>query len=192
VPCLRWLTAGCPLHWLQYYPGSGHVGFVVDKVALEHVISKYVGFTFHFSFHWMFCTRISSRTGITGPTVAGTPSGFSLTWCFLFKWRRRSREENIHGELKQCWNEMVQNVFICAAVKTKSKLQFGYRVQIADVQTHSHMRVCVFLLRKQHPHAKLKLLECISLQRASQPTRWHLLFLPSILHTQTIRISSIS
>jgi hypothetical protein len=32
-------------------PRSGHVGFVVDKVALGQVFSEYFGFPCQFSFH---------------------------------------------------------------------------------------------------------------------------------------------
>jgi hypothetical protein len=32
-------------------PRSGHVGFVVDKVALGRVFSQYFGFPYQFSFH---------------------------------------------------------------------------------------------------------------------------------------------
>jgi hypothetical protein len=32
-------------------PGSGQVGFVVDKVALGRVFSEYFGFSCQFSFH---------------------------------------------------------------------------------------------------------------------------------------------
>jgi hypothetical protein len=41
--------------WHYYRPGfdprPGHVGFVVDKVALERVLSEYSGFPSQFSFH---------------------------------------------------------------------------------------------------------------------------------------------
>jgi hypothetical protein len=39
-------------HWLPSAPaGSGHLGFVVDKVALEQVFSEYFGFPCQSSFH---------------------------------------------------------------------------------------------------------------------------------------------
>jgi hypothetical protein len=34
-----------------FEPRSGHVGFVVDKVALGHVFFEYFGFPCQFSFH---------------------------------------------------------------------------------------------------------------------------------------------
>jgi hypothetical protein len=34
-----------------FEPGSGHVGFVVDKVALGQVFSEYFGFPCQSSFH---------------------------------------------------------------------------------------------------------------------------------------------
>jgi hypothetical protein len=41
------------VHWrlLGFEPRSGHVGFVVDKVALGQVFSDYFGFPCQFSFH---------------------------------------------------------------------------------------------------------------------------------------------
>jgi hypothetical protein len=41
---LKRLVAGFPLRRLGFDPGSGQVGFVVDKVALGHVSSEYFGF----------------------------------------------------------------------------------------------------------------------------------------------------
>jgi hypothetical protein len=38
------VIAGFPPRRLGFKPGSGHVGFVVDKVALGQVFSKYFGF----------------------------------------------------------------------------------------------------------------------------------------------------
>jgi hypothetical protein len=41
-----------PRHSLGFPPPeSGHMGFVVDKVALRQVFSEYFGFPFQFSFH---------------------------------------------------------------------------------------------------------------------------------------------
>jgi hypothetical protein len=38
------------LLWLGFDPRSGHVGFVVDKVALGRVFSEYFGLPCKFSF----------------------------------------------------------------------------------------------------------------------------------------------
>jgi hypothetical protein len=43
----RWLPRRRP----GVEPGSGQVGFVVDKVALGQVFSEYFGFPCQFSFH---------------------------------------------------------------------------------------------------------------------------------------------
>jgi Zn-dependent M28 family amino/carboxypeptidase len=40
-----WLIAGYPPWQPSFKPGSGHVGFVVVKVTLGQVFSKYLGFT---------------------------------------------------------------------------------------------------------------------------------------------------
>jgi hypothetical protein len=50
VSQLRWLVAGFPPRRFGFEPRSGHVGFVVDRVALGQVFSKYFGFPCQFSF----------------------------------------------------------------------------------------------------------------------------------------------
>jgi hypothetical protein len=50
TPGGRWV-AGFPLRRPGFEPRLGHVGFVVDKVALRQVSSKYFGFPCQFSFH---------------------------------------------------------------------------------------------------------------------------------------------
>jgi hypothetical protein len=58
---------------------SGHVGFVVDKVALGQVFSKYTGFSCQ-SLHQVFHTHQHfSTAGTIGQTVADVPSGLSHT-----------------------------------------------------------------------------------------------------------------
>jgi hypothetical protein len=44
VPELRRLIAGFPQRRPKFEPRSGHVGFVVDKVALRQFFSEYFGF----------------------------------------------------------------------------------------------------------------------------------------------------
>jgi hypothetical protein len=48
---LKRLVAGFPPRRPRFEPGSGHVGFVVDKVALGQVFSEYFGFPRYSSFH---------------------------------------------------------------------------------------------------------------------------------------------
>jgi hypothetical protein len=50
APQLKRLVAGFPPRRPGFNPGSGQVGFVVDKVALGQVFSEYFGFPCH-SFH---------------------------------------------------------------------------------------------------------------------------------------------
>jgi hypothetical protein len=69
---------------LQHRPGfelgSGHVGFVVVKVALGQVLSQYFGFPCQFAFHPLLHNHHrSSGAGTIGQTVAAVPSGLSLT-----------------------------------------------------------------------------------------------------------------
>jgi hypothetical protein len=45
VPRLRRLVTGLSPRRLGFYPGSVHVGFLVDKVALGQVFHEYFGFS---------------------------------------------------------------------------------------------------------------------------------------------------
>jgi hypothetical protein len=51
VPSFRKLVAGFPGPRPEFESMSGHVGFVVDKVALGQVPSEYFGFPSQFAFH---------------------------------------------------------------------------------------------------------------------------------------------
>jgi hypothetical protein len=55
--------------------------FVVDKVEVGQVFSKYFGFHYQFSFHRLFHTHphLSSGAGTIGQLVDDVPSGLSLT-----------------------------------------------------------------------------------------------------------------
>jgi hypothetical protein len=62
-----------------FEPGSGHVGFMVDKVALGQVFSECLGFPVN-----LHSTSYSTITIIiwgwyNRPVVAAVPSGLSLT-----------------------------------------------------------------------------------------------------------------
>jgi hypothetical protein len=58
----------------------GHVGFVVDKVALGGVLSEYLGFPYQFLFHQLLhIHHLSSEAGTIGQLEADVPSGLSLT-----------------------------------------------------------------------------------------------------------------
>jgi hypothetical protein len=61
-------------------PMSGHVGFVVDKVALDQVFSEYFGVSCQFSLHRLLHSHHpSSGVGTIGQLVADVPNGLSLT-----------------------------------------------------------------------------------------------------------------
>jgi hypothetical protein len=51
VPYLKRFVVCFPPQRPGFVPRSGHVGFVVDKVALGQVFSKYFGFPSKLSFH---------------------------------------------------------------------------------------------------------------------------------------------
>jgi hypothetical protein len=59
---------------------SGHVGFVVDEVALGQVFSEYFDLSCQFSFHRLFNTHdLSTGAGRIEQLVADVPSELSLT-----------------------------------------------------------------------------------------------------------------
>jgi hypothetical protein len=69
-------------HWRRprFEPGSGHVGFVVEKVALGQVFSQYFGFPCQFSFRQLLHNHLSIIWGwYNRPGVATAPRGPSLT-----------------------------------------------------------------------------------------------------------------
>jgi hypothetical protein len=77
---LKRLVAGFPLRRPEFGCSSGHVGFLVDKVALGQVSSYYLGYSCQL-FHKLLHTHRhpSSGTGVIGQIMADTPSGLSLT-----------------------------------------------------------------------------------------------------------------
>jgi hypothetical protein len=69
-PVTKWerLVASFPPRPPGFKPGSSHVGFVADIVALEHVFSEYFGFPWQSSFHKFLHNHyhLSSGAGIIG------------------------------------------------------------------------------------------------------------------------------
>jgi hypothetical protein len=71
--------------WLQtaeagFETRSGHVGLVVDKVALGQLFPQYFGFPCQFSFHRLLhIHHLSSGICTLGQLVADVSSGLSLT-----------------------------------------------------------------------------------------------------------------
>jgi hypothetical protein len=63
------LIVGFPPQRTRFEPGSGHVGFVGDKLAVGQVFSEYFSFPCHSS---------SSVAGTRGQRVTNVASGFSL------------------------------------------------------------------------------------------------------------------
>jgi hypothetical protein len=75
VTQLRRLVVGFQPRQPRFYPRFGHMGFVVDEVAL----SEYFRFPCQFSFHRMLHTHLSSGAGTIGQLVTDEPSVLSLT-----------------------------------------------------------------------------------------------------------------
>jgi hypothetical protein len=63
-----------------FEPSSGHVGFVVDKVALGQVFSDYFSSPCQLSFHRLLhIHHLSSGAGTISQLLAEVPRGLSLT-----------------------------------------------------------------------------------------------------------------
>jgi hypothetical protein len=70
---------GFPPRRLGFDRGLGYVGFIVNKMVLGQVFSKYYGLPCQFSSHQMLHTHLSSGAGIKGQVVADVQSGITLT-----------------------------------------------------------------------------------------------------------------
>jgi hypothetical protein len=68
APYLKRLVAGFPPWRSGFHPGSGQVGFMVDKVALGQVFSEYFNFPCQSSFHHLLHNHphLSSGAGTIG------------------------------------------------------------------------------------------------------------------------------
>jgi hypothetical protein len=63
-----------------FYLRSGHMGFVVDKVALGQIFPKYFSLPCQFLFHRLLhAHHLSSGPGTIRQIVADVPSGLSVT-----------------------------------------------------------------------------------------------------------------
>jgi hypothetical protein len=72
---LRWLLANFSPRRPEFDPRSGHMGSVVDKVAVEQIFSEYFGFPCQFSFQRLLHNHhhhhhLSSGAGTIGQIVA--------------------------------------------------------------------------------------------------------------------------
>jgi hypothetical protein len=63
APLLKRLVAGFPPRRPGVEPGSGQVGFVVDKMALGQVFSEYFGFPCQSSFHHLLHNHPHQSSG---------------------------------------------------------------------------------------------------------------------------------
>jgi hypothetical protein len=76
VPQLRRSVAGFPQWRPGFEPRSGHVGFMIDKIALGQVFSEVLRLPLPFSFHRLLqFHHLSSGAGTIGQLVADVPNG---------------------------------------------------------------------------------------------------------------------
>jgi hypothetical protein len=106
VPQQRRLVPGFLMLRTGFDPRSGHVGFVVDKVALGQGFSKYYfGFpcqSSFYTFYKLLHAHPSTEAGTKGPLVASVPSGFSLT---------PLQEVEINKQVRKCKHRVIILVF---------------------------------------------------------------------------------
>jgi hypothetical protein len=75
MPLVCGFSPGLP----EFNPTSDHVRFLIYKLALGQVLSKYFGFPCQFPFHRLLHTHhLSSGAGTIGQLVADVPSGHIL------------------------------------------------------------------------------------------------------------------
>jgi hypothetical protein len=79
MPLLKRLVAGFSPRRPGFDPGSGQVGFVVEKVALGRVFSEYFGFPCQSSLHKILHHHNHPGQATIGQSVAAVPSEPSWT-----------------------------------------------------------------------------------------------------------------
>jgi hypothetical protein len=121
-PQLKRLVAGFPPRRPGFDPGSGQVGFVVNKVALGRVFSEYFGFPCQSSFHQILHHHNHPGQATIGQTVAAVPSGPSWTLP--------------PSELKKNWNTTTFSFLTVMAFLTWFNFTRNKRasVQVVEVQ----------------------------------------------------------
>jgi hypothetical protein len=99
-----------PTFWPEFEPGSGHVGFVVEKAALGQVFSQYFEFPCQ-SFHRPLHTQHHPSSGAVtvGQRVADIPSGPSLT-----PTQESKKKKNVVESATAILNVIVDVPEICA------------------------------------------------------------------------------
>jgi hypothetical protein len=93
-PYLSRLVAGSPPRRPGFEPRSGHVGLVVDKVALGQVFSEYFDFPCQFSFHRL----LHIHHHIIGQWMADIQSGLSLAPPQETKKKKKNTHTHTHTE----------------------------------------------------------------------------------------------
>jgi hypothetical protein len=73
-----WLVTIFLLQWPGFDSTAGHVGFVVNKLALQKVFFEDFSLPCQFSFYQMFHTHIPSGTGTVGQLMTYISSVLSL------------------------------------------------------------------------------------------------------------------
>jgi hypothetical protein len=79
MPQIKWLVTSFPSRWPVFDLRSGHVGFVVDKVALGHILSTLVSSTILIPLTAPLTSSSIIRGWCNRPNSGWVPSWFSLT-----------------------------------------------------------------------------------------------------------------
>jgi hypothetical protein len=129
VPHLGWLIAGFP----PQRPRSGHVGFVVNEMALGQVFSVCFGFPCQFSFHQLLHTHLSSGAGTMNPLVAGVPRGLSLIPPHAIKKAQHNKEL-----LNRCSGTCTDSLTVLRAGRPRGRSSSPGRVKNVLFSTSSN------------------------------------------------------
>jgi hypothetical protein len=128
-PQLRRLVAGFPPRRPGFNLGPGHVGFVVDKVALGQVFSEYFSFLCQLAFHRLLHNHhhrhhyyhLSSGAGTVGQKMAAVQNGLSIT-----PMRKSKKKKIIKTNRLVTLNNTTQSIIIKIFSKASSSLLCFY------------------------------------------------------------------
>jgi hypothetical protein len=149
------LVADFPTRRPVFEPRWGHVGFMVDKEALGHVVSQYFCFPCKYLFHQMLHIHLSFRNGAgtIAQLVADVPSGPSsnpITY--------------LHTELSPSWGAVN-----CAAPQEPPSILWNPKVQY---RVHKSPPLVPILSHINSIHSIASYLSKIHFNIVHPPTSW--------------------
>jgi hypothetical protein len=126
VTCHRTLFGGLALRWVGVNTRPTHVGFLVNKIALERVFFSYYGFSLRVSVHHGFLLIHSSITDVTvfqeltasfSHIQEWLATGPKLTSCHSRALPLRTRKFHSYVQVAALYwklHHLIYNMFICS------------------------------------------------------------------------------